>query len=147
MHERPGAPAPLPTQLVLEAPGFANPQNPLMRWIASAEQIRSVLPAGPINQTDRLLLEFSAYRAGPPRQTDVGRNLTLLLAAQAAAPSAAGDSFSPPDAGPARSLQQAWAMSLRGEDSGALRLTRKLAKKYPQAPSVRAALGLFREPR
>ena len=106
-----------------------------------------MLPPGPINQTDRLLLEFSTYRAGPPRELDVGRNLSLLLSAQAAAPSEAGQEFSPPDAGPARALQQAWAKRMTGDDSGALRLARELAKKHPDDPSVRAALGLFAGPR
>jgi len=147
LHGRASSPAGLPTALVLENHGFADDEHPLTRWIASGEQIRSVLPAGPINETDRLLLEFSAYRAGPPREADVGRNLTLLLAAQGASPSAAGDLFSPPDAGPARSLQQAWALSMTGKDAAALRIARGLNREYPGARSVQAALRLFREPR
>jgi Flp pilus assembly protein TadD len=105
-----------------------------------------VLPLGPINQTDRLLLEFSTYRAGLPRERDVGRNLSLLLSAQAAAPSEAGREFAPPDAGPTRALQQAWARRMTGDYSGALRLARELAKKHPDDSSVRAALKLFAGP-
>jgi spermidine synthase len=146
LHRRSGSPAALPTDLHLETHGFASRENPLARWIASGEQIRSVLPPGPINRTDRLLLEFSTYRAGPPRERDVGRNLSLLLSAQAAAPSEAGREFAPPDAGPARALQQAWARRMTGDDSGALRLARELAKKHPDDPSVRAALKLFAGP-
>jgi spermidine synthase len=146
LHGRSGSPAALPAEFDLETHGFASREDPLARWIASGEQIRSVLPPGPINQTDRLLLEFSTYRAGPPRELDVGRNLSLLLAAQAAAPSEAGGEFAPPEAGPSRALQQAWAKKLMGDRSGALRLARELARKYPDDPSVRAALGLFAGP-
>ena len=78
---------------------------------------------------------------------DVGRNLSLLLSAQAAAPSEAGREFAPPDVGPARALQQAWAMRMTGDDPGALRLARELARKHPDHPSVRAALELFTGPR
>ncbi len=146
LHRRPGSPAALPADLDLESHGFASREDPLARWIASGEQLRSVLPPGPINQTDRLLLEFSTYRAGPPRELDVGRNLSLLLSAQAAGPSEAGREFSPPDAGPARALQQAWAKQMTGDRSGALRLARELARKYRDDPSIRAALGLFAGP-
>jgi hypothetical protein len=147
LHGRSGSPAALPADLDLETHGFASRENPLQRWVASGEQIRSVLPPGPINKTDRLLLEFSTYRAGPPGERDVGRNLSLLLSAQAAGPSEGGRDFSPPEAGPARALQRAWAKRMTGDDSGALRLARELARKHPDDPSVRAALALFTGPR
>jgi hypothetical protein len=146
LHGRPGSPAALPADLELEMHGFASRENPLTRWVASGEQIRSVLSPGPLNQTDRLLLEYSTYRAGPPRELHVGQNLSLLLAAQAAAPSEAGGEFSPPDSGPARALQQAWAKKMTGDRSGAVRLVRELVKQYPDDSSVRAARGLFDGP-
>jgi hypothetical protein len=108
-----------------------------------------VLPPGPLNRTDRLLLEFSAYRAGPARELDVGRNLSLLLAAQAAAPSEAGAAFAPPDAASSRAsrgLQQAWTKMMTGDRSGAQRLARKLAKEHPADASVRASLAMFSGP-
>ena len=149
LHGRVGSPVPLPPNLELESHGFASREDLLSRWIASAAQIRSVLPPGPLNRTDRLLLEFSAYRAGPARELDVGRNLSLLLAAQAAAPSEAGAAFAPPDAASSRAsrgLQQAWTKMMTGDRSGAQRLARKLAKEHPADASVRASLAMFSGP-
>jgi spermidine synthase len=149
LHGRAGSPVPLPPNLELESHGFASREDLLSRWIASAAQIRSVLPPGPLNRTDRLLLEFSTYRAGPARELDVGRNLSLLLAAQAAAPSEAGAAFAPPDAASSlvsRGLQQAWAKRMSGDRSGARRLARKLAEEHPADASVRASLAMFSSP-
>jgi spermidine synthase len=131
----------------LEQDGSKDPRDLLAGWIASADQVRKILPDGPMNRSDRMLLEFSSYRNRPTSDRQASENLALLLEARDTAPAAAGMALAPPTSPVvrwSRTLQLAQQRALEGKASEAVRLALQVLREQPDHRAARAALARFR---
>ncbi|MCL4685931.1 fused MFS/spermidine synthase [Myxococcota bacterium] len=131
----------------LLAYGYAGPRDVLSRWIASAAGLRATLPDGPINAADRLVLEYTTYRAELAALRSPAPNLERLLAANTSVPSPAGLALAPAEEPAAQSSQrlfEAYRQSMAGQHEDARRLVRQLLADQPQYEPARQALEQFR---
>jgi len=131
----------------LRAYGYAGPRDVRSRWIASAAGLRATLPDGPINAADRLVLEYTTYRAKLTASRSPAPNLERLLAANPRVPSPAGPAFAPagePEGESSRILFEAYRKSMAGQAADARRLIRELLAEQPDYAPARQALEQFR---
>lgn len=120
--------------------GIDGPASLLSKWIASGDQIRAVVGAGPISTWDQSALEFSAYRSSPADwRRGMPDNLRLLLRAQAEHASQTGSVFVAPDSARAVATQMLreaiWSMQ-RSDPSRAQIYARRAIAASPDDPSV-----------
>ncbi len=120
----------------------------LSRWVASRPQLLETLGPGPINDWNRMPLEFSAYRATAHSRRGAGAtNIRQLLAAQAAGSSETQRALAPVQLPAVRSmhvLRRAFASYLDSDLNEAVRLARQAMRQNPADATAPVALQNFR---
>lgn len=116
----------------------------LSRWVASGDDLRAVLDAGPISTWDHSFFEFEIYKTSAAEWSEArALNLGLLIAASEHARERGHAPFPPSDprfAESARLLRESRLATLRGERQRALDLARSAREANPRDPRAAAML-------
>jgi hypothetical protein len=138
----------LPVAQELAGVGYHAPADLAASWVASGAAIAAKLPPGPLNENDKMPIEYLSYRA--PRndaEPSYVANMKLLLEAGQSGVSAARDDLAPPDSPPVRrlhTLTSSVLQALDGDPRGAVRELNALLAEYPNDPTVLELVGQLR---
>jgi len=117
----------------------------LSRWVASGDDLRAVLDAGPISTWDHSFFEFEIYKTSAESwRAARALNLGVLLAAGEHARARGHAPFLPPDAPFAEStrlLRESRLATLRGDRARARELARAARDANPRDPRAKAMLA------
>jgi spermidine synthase len=138
----------LPVAQELAGVGYFGPSDLAASWVASGAGIAKRLPPGPVNENDRMLLEYLSYRA-PRASTERSyvANLGLLRAAGETGASEAREALAPPDSPAVRRLRTMTSsvlLALEGDPRGAVRRLEALLSPERDDPTVRELIAQLR---